>query len=108
MWHGCNRCYKKRDRRILGGQTIEDRYQATLDKKHRIQQLGYDYIELWQCELDDWMEESAELRDFFKKQTDVISPLNPRDAIAGGRTCPIAMRYTPKEGEELSYVDVCR
>lgn len=87
---------------------MEDRYQATLDKKNLIQRLGFTFIEIWSCELDEWLADSADARKFFKAQTGIIDPLDPRDALFGGRVCPVRLSYQPKEGEEIRYADICR
>ena len=86
---------------------MEDRYQATLDKKELIERRGINYTEVWSCELDQLLATDGVMRDFFKQHKDHKEPLNPRETLYGGRTCPNTLYYKPKEGEELKYVDVC-
>jgi hypothetical protein len=79
----------------------------SLDKKKRIQELGYNYTEIWDCELEPLLDQDPRMKQFFKEQV-VPEPLNPRDLLYGGRTCPIRLKCIPEEGEELRYVDIIR
>ena len=86
---------------------MADRYQATLDKRRLIEQQGFNYIEVWGCELDQLLETDRDMKDYFKQHPHQKEPLNPRETLYGGRTCPNWLYYKPKDGEELKYVDVC-
>ena len=87
---------------------MEDKYQFALDKQRMIRRLGYNYVEIWHCQLKELLKSSQEMRTFFEQQKGIIVHLDPRDGLSGGRTGPTRLRYKLKEGEELRYVDVVR
>ena len=43
-------------------------------------------IEIWECEWDQMVKESDELKQFIKNEDDIRLDLKPRDALFGGRT----------------------
>ncbi|XP_074648785.1 uncharacterized protein LOC141904126 [Tubulanus polymorphus] len=81
-------------------------YQATLEKTSKIRALGYNLVEFWEHEYRDLVKENHAFADFVKK-SDILDPLQPRDAFFGGRTNAIKI-YRQAEGEEkIKYIDIC-
>ena len=73
----------------------------------RLQQItgvGYDLVVIWDCQFDkDILAHLPEL-----KQHPIVqhSPLNTRDALYGGRTEAMVVRYKICEGETIKYFDL--
>ena len=106
FYHGCPKCYKDRNLRAGGNQTMEAKYQRTLEKKRYLENLGYKYSAMWECELEQQLKEDPEMAAFFKR-TEVAEPLDPRHGFFGGRTNPIWLYYRVKDDEKVHYVDIC-
>ncbi|KAG5865330.1 hypothetical protein JTB14_007445 [Gonioctena quinquepunctata] len=52
-YHGCPHCFKyQRDAPLNEepSETLNLRYEATIAKKDRLKSLGYDVIEMWECD----------------------------------------------------------
>jgi hypothetical protein len=71
--------------RIVNGLTMGDLYQRTMEKKRYLEGQGYIYVGKWECEFDREVRENDTLRNFVQ-QSEMINPLEPRDAFYGGRT----------------------
>lgn len=66
---------------------------------------GLKVTHLWEHEWHEMKEKNQQLRTFLD-QFELKEPLVPRDALYGGRTSAIRLRYTAAENESVSYVDV--
>ncbi|KAJ8962079.1 hypothetical protein NQ318_018029 [Aromia moschata] len=70
--------------------------------------LGYEVIEMWECEFRRHLQKNEELRVYTENHPLVATtPLNPRDAFYGGRTGNTTEYYKCAPGEKIKYVDVC-
>ncbi|XP_055387125.1 uncharacterized protein LOC129615785 [Condylostylus longicornis] len=86
--------------------TMNTRYERTIKKAERLRKLGYDVIEMWQCEFNSLI--SKEEASYLKNHPLVQhAPLNPRDAFYGGRTGNVYNYYKCKEEEKIKYIDIC-
>ena len=102
FWHGCKRCYTRDTinpwNRVEMGE-LQSRTQA---KNQKIRDLGYNLVEVYECEL-------AKNKEFKKwartNDIEIVTPLNPRDAFFGGRTNVTKLKYEFKDGEKGRYVD---
>ena len=58
IWHGCRACYpENRDRYPEGrdsGKTLEQSFTATVQKVAELQKLGFNVVELWDCEAEQF------------------------------------------------------
>ena len=54
-------------------------------KLEKIKKQVKNIIQLWECEFDKKLKSDIEFREFID-ENDVKKPLNPRDALTGGRT----------------------
>ena len=50
-WHGCPQCYPDRQKKNnIANDTFEMLYLRTLEKSRRIREMGYNLIEMWECD----------------------------------------------------------
>ncbi|KAG5861535.1 hypothetical protein JTB14_030294 [Gonioctena quinquepunctata] len=89
-------------------ETMNLRYEATTAKKDRLKSLGYDVIDMWECDFKRQLNDNKELQDYVENHPLVLqTPLNPRDAFYGGRTGNTFEYYKAQNDEKIKYVDVC-
>ena len=107
LHHGCPRCYPNRQAKHYATpeRTVEELYQATLNKRMSILRAGYTIIELWECEWDRLVDTNADVQCFLAS-LELVPPLEPRDAFFGGRTGAVALHAVAGEGEEIRYCDI--
>ena len=107
IFHGCPVCYPNRQAKnyTTPERTIEELYQATLNKRMALLRAGYTVVEMWECEWQKLVDTNAEVQSFLS-QLELVPPLEPRDAFFGGRTEGITMHAVAGEGEEIHYRDI--
>ena len=68
---------------------METLYQRTLKKRKTIEEAGYGYVEMWEC---DWkrMKESEEVKQALQ-DFNLVEPICERDAFFGGRTNAVTL-----------------
>lgn len=78
-------------------------------KSSRLRSFGYEVIEIWSCEFENYLKSLSEEELFRLRNHPLLlnAPLNPRDSFYGGRTGNIVSYYKCKEGEKIKYIDVC-
>ena len=104
LYHGCVKCYKKRELlNPINSFSMETLYQKTLKKRKTIEEAGYGYVEMWEC---DWkrMKESEEVKQALQ-DFNLVEPICERDAFFGGRTNAVTLYKKAAEGEKMEYVD---
>ncbi|XP_049823419.1 uncharacterized protein LOC126265580 [Aethina tumida] len=110
-FHGCTSCFKfHRDTSIGGGKTdtTRNRYEATPVKTTRLRNLGFEVIEMWECNFRTLLKQSCDIRDFVENHPVLAtSPMNPRDGFYGGRTGNTVTYYKCNKGERIKYIDEC-
>jgi len=79
--------------------TLNARRKRTNAKTEKLRALGYEVIEMWQCNYN------SNVRDNHPMLNNI--PLNPRDAFYGGRTGNTRKHYKAKAGEKIKYIDIC-
>ena len=79
-----------------------DSYQRTMEKKRYLEDQGYIYIGKWECEFDKEVQEDDTLRSFVR-HSEMITPLEPRDAFYGGRLEAFTLF---NKDQDISYADV--
>ena len=107
LYHGCTRCYPNRQAKHYAtpDRTIEELYQATLNKRMALLRAGYNMIEMWECEWNTLVDTNSEVQRFLAS-LELVPPLEPREAFFGGRTGAVALHAVAGEGEEIRYVDI--
>jgi hypothetical protein len=73
-----------------------------MEKKRYLEGQGYIYVEKWECEFGREVRENDTLRNFVK-QSEMINPLELRDAFYGGRTEAFTLF---QKDHNIAYVDV--
>jgi hypothetical protein len=110
-FHGCPK-HKEADalskqRRIKYSVLLE----RTNKKEQLIRSQGYNLVTMWECEFKDFKRKlrEPEVVNSLKKNMldiDFSKPLNPRDAMSGGRVNAIKLLYKFKPGEYGCYFDI--
>lgn len=108
-FHGCPRCFTvNRDRtgNKKDEETMDDKYERTVAISRKIRHFGYRLTEVWECDFDRARQDDPEI-DAYTSGHPVLAlpPLNPRDALYGGRTECTVSCYEVKENEKIRYVD---
>lgn len=106
-WHGCPRCFTTN----AYNQTCQSSY-GNLYKRHikRIQDIknnnqDHKIIEMWECDWKELIKNNTDLSEFLKYKCNYSEPLEPRDALFGGRTNALKMYHKVCDGEKIKYVD---
>lgn len=110
-YHGCPTCFKHRRDDPLHEDpcdTLNFRSESTVAKTERLRDLGYEVLEMWECEFRRQIKSHKEIEEYTNEHPLLVSiPLNPRDAFYGGRTGNTFEYYKCGPGEKIKYVDVC-
>ncbi len=64
---------------------MHDLYVNTVRKMRYLKELGFNVVEMWECDLKRELRDNEEMRGYFEEH-DLVDPLEPRDAFFGGRT----------------------
>ena len=106
-FHGCRKCYRDRDTKMpFGNMTMEDKYQQTLRTTQMLESRGYKVVEMWECQLKKALKDSPKMKEFIDSLEEV-APLDPRDALFGGRTNATKLYHKCEGQEKIAYKDVC-
>jgi len=105
FWHGCPHCYPVRDEKHLRlcDRTMQDVYEKTQQKMRQLHILGYNVIEMWECEWTCLKQTSPDIQTYVDSMQ--FDPLNPRDAFCGGRTNAIKLYHHVTPGQKIHYID---
>ena len=102
FWHGCEKCYTKDTINPWNQVEMGELQNRTQIKNQKIRDLGYNLVEIYECELA----KNAEFKKWAKtNDIEIVTPLNPRDAFFGGRTNVTKLKYDFKDDEKGRYVD---
>lgn len=105
-WHGCPQCHSDLQNENHPHRvdcTYGTLYEQTLIREHHLREQGYKVVSIWEHDFDLEMKNNFELQEFVGN-LNFQDPLNPREALYGGRTN--ATRLFCTEGD-MRYVDVC-
>ena len=106
FWHGCPHCFPVRDEKHLRlcDRTMQDAYEKTQNKMRQLHILGYNVIEMWECEWTGLKQTSPDIQAY-ANSLKFVEPLNPRDAFCGGRTNAIKLYHHVTPGQKIHYID---
>ena len=77
-------------------------YEDTMKKVRYLENQGFEVKQKWECKFLKEMEHDEEMRRYFEDHPhDYIDPLQPRDALYGGRTNAAKLFYQCQDGEEI-------
>ena len=79
-------------------------YELTKKKTEVLRTAGYKVIEEWECKFNHKLALDVSLQDMVKDLT-WVAPLNPKDALFGGRTGLSCCYHKTENGEIIDYVD---
>ena len=102
FWHGCKKCYTESTINPYNQTEMGELQNRTEIKNQKIRNLGYNLIEIYECEL---LKNASFKRWSKENDVEIITPLNPRDAFFGGRTNVTKLKYDFKKNEKGKYVD---
>jgi len=94
FYHG-NTCQPFRGVATLRGNTLVERHERTMSRLEQITRAVYLVKVQWECAIDNKGKPIVEQ-----------SLLRTRDALYGGRTEAVRLRYKARENEKIQYVDV--
>ncbi|XP_035981580.1 uncharacterized protein LOC118556952 [Fundulus heteroclitus] len=105
FFHGCPTCFPPDQICPLRRVCFETFHSATMERARLLQSVyGVQLEVIWE---HDWilMKDSHPGLKRFLQSFNAPEPLSPRNALYGGRTCALRLRYTAGEEESVHYVD---
>ena len=107
FWHGCPHCYPNRHEKHvrLCDRSMHEVYEQTQRKIRLLQALGYNVVEMWECEWTRLKDTSPDIQTFVDSLK-FTEPLNPRDAFCGGRTNAVKLYHRVTPGQKIHYINV--
>ena len=106
-FHGCIKC-RPRNRQLKPwhhpDRTIDEVYKYTLKKTEMLHQAGYKVNVQWECDFKRQLAKDPELQARVNG-LEWTGPLDPKDALFGGRTGLSACYYKSVPGERVDYID---
>ena len=105
FWHGCVTCYRDRSAKSpRTGQTFGELRALTYKRQHEIETMGYNYVEMWECQFNEMLTNNVEARDFVSR-LDIQDRLKLRDCFFGGRTGCNTLFHEVSGEEKIKYYD---
>ncbi|XP_078531047.1 uncharacterized protein LOC144817954 [Lissotriton helveticus] len=104
FYHGCPQCYKPHEFNRLLGAKFGHLHRRTMIRAQYVEKCGFALRVLWEHEWLEMIATNTELRSFLQSR-DLPQPLEPRDALFGGRTNAIQLYRAAGEGEKIHYYD---
>ena len=104
FWHGCTQCYDPHGFNKIAGKTYDQLYCATRRRCDELKRMGFEVRSIWEHEWNHLKNTDDSVKAFLT-ESQFPDPLNPRDALFGGRTNAITLYYKAHAGEEICYYD---
>ena len=107
-YHGCKCIKGDRKHKPIHPQTrqtADQLYQATLDRQKYIEEQGYEYVSMWECQFRQQIKENPDLKNF-QANLEIEERLQPRNGFMGGRTNAIKLYHKVQDNEKIKYYDV--
>ena len=101
FYHGCPNCFQPYDYNPVTNEKYCNLYSRTNKFTYRLERAGYKVIEKWEC---DFLKENNELT-MMKINFFPYTPLEPRDALYGGRTSPACLFKEVRGKENFFNID---
>lgn len=106
FYHGCETCFDRSSYNMVNNETFFTLRERTRKFTRQLMAAGYNVVEKWECECNEEKRfsqfELKEKRDEFFN----FLPLNPRDALYGGRTSTFCLTYDKlNPDEKIKYYD---
>ena len=106
FWHGCTTCFPNRAERHtrLDNRQMWEVREVTKEKIAKLRSCGYNVVEMWGCQWEDFKKKNEECATFVKN-LELRDRMNPRDAFFGGRTNAAKLYHKCSDGETIQYFD---
>lgn len=107
LWHGCPKCkpYKRQLKTWHHpDRAVEEMYQLTQKKIDLLKKAGYRVVVEWECNFRRQLANDPGLQETIK-DLEWSPPLNPKDALFGGRTGLSSCYHKTVPGERIDYID---
>jgi len=108
IYHFCKKCYPSSDKNFLNekGVNLALARESTDRKIKKLRDLGYIVITKWECEFRKELAENEELRTFVENHPLIKNePLNPREALYGGRVEAIKLYAESDDTHDITFSD---
>ena len=105
FWHGCPKCFSKSTVNQVSDMSMGDLYARTIEKQQFIEEMGYSYISIWECDFKQDIAKDAKMKHYIQC-LEIVSPLEPRDAFFGGRTEAFKLFEETSKEKQIKYYDV--
>ncbi len=102
-YHGCQKCMSPSSKNI-SGTTMSELFRQTEKRKTNLENMGFNYIEMWGCDWSEKKKTDQECQTILKSMTQK-PPLDPRESLRGGRSEAFQLIAAPKEPDYVSYKD---
>jgi hypothetical protein len=80
-------------------------YDNTMERVAALKNEGYNVVTVWECEFENTLKTDEVVRGLVDS-FDIRPPLNPRDALFGGRTNAIKLYHEATPDESIRYYDI--
>ena len=97
---GCQKCYVRDTYNPVKGMTMYDLYSSTVERTEYLKAQGFGVVEIWECTINRELANDEEMKYYFDHY-DMADPLEPRDALYGGRTNATELYHECKEDEKI-------
>ena len=97
---GCQKCYARDTYNPIRCMTMHDLYHATVEKTEYLKSEGYNVVEIWECAINRELTNDEEMKYYFDYY-DMTDPLEPRDALYGGRTNASKLYHECEADEQI-------
>ena len=88
------------------GKVMGDLFTATCQRGQLIRDAGYQLVEMWECEWHEMIKADADMKKVVEGLT-LVEPLQPRDALFGGRTNGVKLYQDTVPGQSvIRYYDI--
>lgn len=107
FYHGCLRCYPESDVNPAAKLSYGELYHASCEKVNALRMhYGLNVVVMWGCDWSSLKSTDQSVKDFMRKYKKP-EPLDPRDALFGGRTNAMKLYHKVDDGgdEKIRYYD---
>ena len=104
-FHGCPTCYDKATMNTHLNKSMGALYRETQRWINRVIFCNYKISVMWECEWDRLVNEDNAIKAHVERYS-LSSPLNPREALYGGRCETFSLHAEMTQGSVIKYVDV--
>uniref|UniRef100_A0A1A8SMB5 DNA-directed DNA polymerase n=1 Tax=Nothobranchius rachovii TaxID=451742 RepID=A0A1A8SMB5_9TELE len=106
FFHGCPKCFLPSAICSLRKITFGEIYDKTIEKLQTLETVHRLKMNvIWEHDWQQMIKTDPNVKHFVSQFEPPPAPLSPREALYGGRTCPVQLRRTAQSDEKIHYVD---